>query len=82
MVLTFAVVGYGDSISMPDLIYFKEDYALCTFIILVGSLGWLLCNSHLKSIMESIQEPVTALKIQNDLIDDLDVFYVIYNSQN
>lgn len=54
MVLTFAVVGYGDSISMPDLNYFKEDYELITFIILAGSLGFLLCNSHLKSIMESI----------------------------
>ena len=80
MVLTLSVVGYGDEISMPDLTYFKEDYTLFTFIMLAGWLGFSLCNSHIISIIDSIKEPVSALKIQNDMTDDLEVFFVINNT--
>ena len=81
MVLTLTVVGYGDSISMPDLTYFNEDYTLFTLTMLAGWLGFSLFNSHIISIIESIKEPVTALKIQNDMVEGLEVFFVINNSQ-
>ena len=37
MCITMTVVGYGDSVSMPDLLTHPEDYTTLSIIILSGT---------------------------------------------
>ena len=41
--LTMSTVGYGDSVSMPELDSFISDYYMLTFNLLASILGFFLC---------------------------------------
>ena len=74
-----STVGYGCSVSMPNLTDFDKDYLTMMIQILISVIIFTFCQAQLTSLLENMAEEHSSETVQTMMKESLEIYYLRHN---